>query len=206
MKDTYKDFKSLSSIEKEDEDFQLFINNEGSRIAVAAPHGGSIEPGTSETAKSIAGEDLTCYCFEGMKSKENRKYLHITSTNFDEPKCTEICKNSDTIVAIHGADGEDEIVYVGGLNKILKQRIIEKLKDAGFDAQEDTTNHSGQDSRNICNKGVLKEGLQLEMSKGLRKKMFRGLKHNDRKFTTEVFDEFVKSIRSILCGGEVKEN
>jgi phage replication-related protein YjqB (UPF0714/DUF867 family) len=205
MKDTYKDFKSLSSVEKEDGDFQLFINNTGSRIAIVAPHGGGIEPGTSEIAKSIAGEDLTCYCFEGIKNKENKKYLHITSTNFDEPKCIEVCKKSDTVVAIHGADGDDEIVFIGGLNEKLKNRIIEKLKEDGFDAQEDTTNHLGQDNKNICNKGVLKEGLQLEISNGLRKKMFRGLKRNDRKFTTEVFDKFKKSIRSVLCEDEVKE-
>ncbi len=99
-----------------------------------------------------------------------------------------------------------ETVYVGGRNVYLKHRIIEKLKDAGFNAQEDTTNHSGQDNGNICNKGVKKEGLQLEISKGLREKMFRELKRNDRKYTTEVFDNFVKSIRFVLCEDNVKEN
>ena len=206
MEDTYKNFKSLSSVEKEGEDFQIFINTKGSQIAIIAPHGGDIEPGTSEIAKSIADKDLTYYCFNGIKLKENKKYLHITSTNFDEPHCAEICKISDTIVAIHGANGDDEIVYVGGLNENLKHKIIEKLKDDGFDAREDTTNHSGQDSKNICNKGILKKGLQLEISNGFRKKMFKGLNRNDREHPTEVFDKFIKSIRSVLCEDEVREN
>lgn len=206
MKDTYKDFKSLSAVEKEGIDFQIFVNKTNSRIAIVAPHGGGIEPGTSEIAKSIAGEDLTCYSFEGIKNKENKKYLHITSTNFDEPKCVDICKISDTVVAVHGAEENGETVYVGGRNEDLKHRIIEKLKDAGFNAQEDTTNHLGQDNGNICNKGVKKEGLQLEISNGLRKKMFRGLKRNDRKYTTEVFYSFVTSIRFILCEDSVMEN
>jgi len=199
MKDTYKDFKRLSAVEKEGIDFQLFVNKTNSRIAIVAPHGGGIEPGTSEIAKSIAGEDLTCYSFEGIKNKENKKYLHIASTNFDEPKCVEICKISDNVVTVHGAKENGETVYVGGRNENLKHRIIEKLKDAGFDAQEDKTNHSGQDNGNICNKGVKQEGLQLEISNGLRKRMFRGLKRNDRKYPTEVFDNFVKSIRFALC-------
>lgn len=206
MKDTYKDFKSLSAVEKEGIDFQVFVNKTNSRIAIVAPHGGGIEPGTSEIAKSIAGEDLTCYSFEGIKNKENKKYLHITSTNFDEPKCIEICKISDNVVAVHGAEENGETVYVGGRDEDLKHRIIEKLKDAGFNAQEDKTNHSGQDNENICNKGIKKEGLQLEISNDLRKKMFRGLKRNDRKYTTEVFDNFVKSIRFVLCEDNVKEN
>ena len=132
--------------------------------------------------------------------------MHINSTNFDEPKCIEICKTSDYVVAVHGAEENGKTVYVGGRNEDLKHRIIEKLKDAGFNAQEDTTNHSGQDNGNICNKGVGKEGLQLEISNGLREKMFRGLKRNDRKYTTEVFDNFVKSIRFVLFEDNVKGN
>ncbi|GAG29954.1 unnamed protein product, partial [marine sediment metagenome] len=120
--------------------------------------------------------------------------------------CIEICKTSDNVVAVHGAEEDGEIVYVGGRDEDLKHRTIEKLKDAGFNAQEDKTNHSGQDNGNICNKGVKKEGLQLEISSGLRKKMFRGLKRNDRKNTTEVFDNFVKSIRFVLCEDNVKED
>jgi phage replication-related protein YjqB (UPF0714/DUF867 family) len=200
MKDTYKNFEKLSSVEKKNLDYQIVISNIDSRIAIVAPHGGGIEPGTSEIAKSISGDNFKCYCFEGIKSTKNKEYLHITSTNFDEQKCVEMCEGSDAVVTIHGADKDGDIVFIGGLNESLKRAMIDKLKEDGFNAQEDTTGHSGQDSGNICNKGVLKKGLQLEISKGLRKKMFKGLKRKDRQSTTDIFDKFIGSIRSVLRG------
>lgn len=199
MEDTYKDFESLSAVEKEGKDFQIWSNKIKSRIAIIAPHGGGIEPGTSEIAKSIAGDDFTCYSFEGIKSNENKKYLHLTSTNFDEPEGVKICNNSDIVLAVHGADENDDFVYVGGRNQGLKNRIIQKLKNDGFNAKEDTTIHSGRDAENICNKCKSIEGLQLEISNGLRKKMLKELNRKNRKMTTEVFDKFVQSIRSVLC-------
>ena len=75
MKDTYKDFESLSAVEKEGKDFRIWSNNIKSPIAIVAPHGGGIEPGTSEIAKSIDEDDFACYLFEGIKSKENKKYF-----------------------------------------------------------------------------------------------------------------------------------
>jgi phage replication-related protein YjqB (UPF0714/DUF867 family) len=95
---------------------------------------------------------------------------------------------------------------VGGRNQGLKNRIIQKLKNNGFNAKEDTTDHSGRDVENICNKCKSMEGLQLEISKGLRDKMIKGLNRKDRKLTTEVFDKFVQSIRSVLCEDKVKDN
>lgn len=206
MEDTYQDFKSLSEVEKEGRDFKIWVKKTKSKIAVIAPHGGGIELGTSEIAKSIAGDDFTCYSFEGIKNKENKKYLHITSTNFDEPECIEICTGSDMVLAIHGAEDNDKVVYVGGRNEYLKQKIIEKLKQAGFNVRKDTTNHSGRDAENICNKCMSMQGLQLEISNGLRKKMFKGLKGIHRNPTNNIFNEFVKSIRGVLFEYVAKNN
>ena len=204
MEDTYKDFKSLSTVEKEGKDFRIWSNKVKSRIAIVAPHGGGIEPGTSEIAKSIAGDDFACYLFEGIKTKENKKYLHLTSTNFDEPEAVKICNNSDMVLAIHGAEENEDFVYVGGRNQGLKNELIQQLKNDGFNATIDTTHHSGRNAENICNRCKSMEGLQLEISKGLRKKMFKKLNRKDQKSTTQVFDKFVKSIRSVLCEDAVK--
>ena len=204
--DTYNNFKSLSKVEKKCVDYKIDGNKLNSQIAIIAPHGGGIEPGTSEIAKAIAGDNFSYYSFDGIKPKENKKYLHITSINFDEPKCVEICKNSNIVVTVHGAEENCNIVYVGGLNEDLKYSIIRKLECDPFNAQEDKTKHSGQDKRNICNKGINKAGLQLEISKGLRRKMFKGLKCNGRKCTTKVFDKFVKLIRLVLCEYNVEKN
>lgn len=40
-------------------------------IAVIAPHGGSIEAGTSEIARKIAGVDFSFYAFEGRKKQDH---------------------------------------------------------------------------------------------------------------------------------------
>jgi phage replication-related protein YjqB (UPF0714/DUF867 family) len=66
-----------------------------------APHGGGIEPGTSELADAIAGSDLSFYTFEGLKSSGNTD-LHITSTRFDEPMCLTLLASSSVVVTLHG--------------------------------------------------------------------------------------------------------
>jgi phage replication-related protein YjqB (UPF0714/DUF867 family) len=198
MEDTYKDFKSLSAVEKEGKDYRIWARKINLRIAIVAPHGGGIEPGTSEIAKSIAGNDFTCYLFEGIKNRQNKKYLHLTSTNFDEPEGVKICNNSDMVLTVHGTEENDDFVYVGGRNQVLKNKMIRQLKNDGFNATEDTTHHSGRNAENICNRCKSLEGLQLEISKGLREKMFKELNATHQKSTTQVFDKFVQSIRSVL--------
>ena len=198
MVDTYIDFASLSAVEKEDVDFKIFAKDVDSSILIAAPHGGGIEQGTSEIALSISDGIHKCYCFEGIKAKENYKILHITSTNFDEPKCIAMCQNSNTVVTIHGTKDNNEKIFIGGLHIPLKSAIITKLCSEGFNAVDDTTGHSGQDIRNLCNKGITNKGVQIEISKGLRKKMFKGLNRGGRKYTTNIFHDFVNVLRSIL--------
>ena len=195
--DIYSDFDRLSANEQEGTDYRIILLNHNSDIVIVAPHGGGIEPGTSEIAKAIAGQEFSLYCFEGAKKSCNLK-LHITSTNFDEPECIKLIAQSKVVIGIHGLNSECNKVYVGGCNKKLKESIIKKLEHAPFNAKDDKSNHSGTDKGNICNKGISGEGLQLEISNGLRKKMFKGLSRNKRKYTTKVFNEFVDAISSAL--------
>ncbi len=204
MADTYDNFRKLAAVEKVDIDYKIFNEVAKSRIAIVAPHGGGIEPGTSEIARSISDGKHNCYCFEGIKSKRNKELLHITSTNFDEPNGIKVCRSSETVVSIHGADNEEDIVFVGGLDNELKNEMIGKLKKAGFNAKEDTTGHSGQNIDNICNKGTAGKGLQLEISNGLRKKMFEGLKCKERESTTETYYKFIKAVQCALEQVETK--
>jgi phage replication-related protein YjqB (UPF0714/DUF867 family) len=206
MEDTYQNFEILSGIEKRGRDFEIRVRKTKSRIAVIAPHGGEIEPGTSEIATCISGADFTFYTFEGIKNNHNNKVLHITSTKFDEPECANICKNTDIVLAVHGTKDKDERIYVGGLHKGLKKRMIKNLQQVGFHTREDITNHSGRDPHNICNRGRLREGLQIEISNGLRKKMFEGLSPQERKSTTTVFNTLVESIRDVLLDYTAKNN
>ena len=68
-KDKYSSFDELQNHEAPDKDYQLYICDAGSRVTIIAPHGGKIEPRTSDLAKRIARENYNCYCFEGLKEK-----------------------------------------------------------------------------------------------------------------------------------------
>jgi phage replication-related protein YjqB (UPF0714/DUF867 family) len=85
----------------------------------------------------IAGSEFSLYCFEGLKAKGNYEALHITGTNFDDPECLELTVKSRIVLAIHGFNDENKVVYAGGRNENLKVQIIEVLKGAGFRAEED---------------------------------------------------------------------
>lgn len=50
-----------------------------SDVAVVAPHGGLIEPGTSEITWALARSTCSAHSFDGRKARRNGD-LHITST------------------------------------------------------------------------------------------------------------------------------
>jgi phage replication-related protein YjqB (UPF0714/DUF867 family) len=85
MADKYASFQELERTERR-RVYRVLSRPRKARIAIIAPHGGKIEPGTSEIARKIAGADFSFYAFEGRK-KQHNKSLHITSTRFDEPIC-----------------------------------------------------------------------------------------------------------------------
>src|SRR5580693_5386201 len=100
MADRYKSFVELAGNEKENSDFRVRSRACRGTPAVIAPHGGGIEPGTSELADSIAGADLSFYAFEGIKRTGNA-VLHITSGRFDEPQGIALVAASPRVVALH---------------------------------------------------------------------------------------------------------
>jgi phage replication-related protein YjqB (UPF0714/DUF867 family) len=200
MKTSYDHFRDLSRAQKEGKDFRIDVSHRGSSVAIVAPHGGKIEPGTSDIARAVAGDDLTCYCFEGIRSTGNFRFLHLPSTRFDEPVCLAICAAAEMVVTFHGAAGKDERVYVGGRHEKGKRAMAAALKAAGIPARVDTTAHPGLSPRNLCNRGRTQEGLQLELSRGFRKRLFNDPYRSGLTFTTEAFDVFVTTVRSVLAG------
>jgi phage replication-related protein YjqB (UPF0714/DUF867 family) len=168
--DRYASFEDLRR--EEPEESHRIRLREGSRgVAIIAPHGGFIEPGTSEVADEIAGSEYTLYCFEGARDARNFE-LHITSANFDEPVGSSIVERADIVIAIHGCKGEEDVVSVGGLNDRLGGLILAALKDADFPARKGgIRGFRGIDPRNICNRGRTGKGVQIEISRGLRRKM-----------------------------------
>jgi phage replication-related protein YjqB (UPF0714/DUF867 family) len=196
-RDRYRNVAELARRELIDRDWRLRVVARDSPLLILAPHGGSIEPGTSEIARAIAGEDLSLYCFEGIRARGNDR-LHIVSTRFDEPSCLQLLARSRIAVAIHGCADSERIVYVGGGHRELRIRVAQALTDAGFTAPEETGRHSGEDPMNICNRATAAMGLQLEIGRGLRLSFFPGLQRYERRQTNPSLARFATALRSAL--------
>jgi phage replication-related protein YjqB (UPF0714/DUF867 family) len=197
--DVYRNFAELSDAEREDLDFRISaVKREGSSTVVVAPHGGAIEPGTSEVAKEVANSDLSLVIFEGIKSESN-KHLHITSTNFDEPRCVELVQSADTVVAIHGEGSSELIVFLGGRDDELRVHLKAALERYGYAVKtHGNPDLHGLAAANICNRGRHGVGVQLELSSGLRQTFFQSLTDQGRKKPTDELVRFAAAVREGL--------
>jgi phage replication-related protein YjqB (UPF0714/DUF867 family) len=165
---SYMSFKELADREVEGQDYRIRVELRDAPVLIMAPHGGKIEPATSEIAEAIAGMDYSFYSFEGLKSDGN-SVLHIESHLFDEFCALQTVEKADIVVTVHGQiDQRDEFVMVGGLNDGLRSEIERQLEAAGFKTRRPTEGLLGTDRMNICNRGKLKQGVQLEISRKVR--------------------------------------
>ncbi|WP_426137290.1 poly-gamma-glutamate hydrolase family protein [Phyllobacterium sp. SL163] len=165
--DRYKNFDELA--ESEDASaFRIEAEKRNSSISVLAPHGGKIEVGTSELVRAVAGNRLSYYLFEGQKPKGNRE-LHVTSANFNEPQAVGVVESSDVALAMHGCEGDDEMIYLGGRHEKLAASIAKALSNRGFlVATHKNPALQGLDRSNICNRAKLGMGVQFEITRALR--------------------------------------
>jgi len=199
MKDTYANFRALARSEKRGKDFGVRRRRCASTTVVVAPHGGGIEPGTSEIADAIAGANLCFYAFEGIRTTQNSK-LHITSTNFDEPRCLALVRKSDQVITIHGEGSKQNFVILGGRDKATIQRLRESLEGQGFCVKLDNPRLPGCDLGNICNRGTQGAGVQMELSIGVRRTFFRSLKTRvGRQVKKQEFFDFVAAVRRVIA-------
>ncbi len=168
-----------------------------SNILIHTPHGGGIEPGTSEIVRALAGEDFSWYCFEGLRMEGNNP-LHITSTRFDEPVSTGMLQRSDVVLAVHGCRSRRKIIFVGGLHREWTDWFIASFRQAGFSAERGEQNISGISPRNLCNRGRLRKGIQIELTEALRLDLFESLDRVGRRRTTPLFDRLIQTGRRTL--------
>ncbi len=168
--DWYQSFDALSAREIEDTHYRIVHEWRDSNVAIIAPHGGSIEPATSQIAEAIAGETFNLYCFEGMLPRsEPHARLHITSHRFDEPRCLNLIAQSDRVVTVHGLLEMTERTLIGGLDEALRERIESRLTNSGFEAEIiPSGRYSALSPQNICNRGRGRRGVQLELGRDLR--------------------------------------
>ncbi len=196
--DRYYSFDELQENERVNIDFRITVKQTNSTWSIIAPHGGGIEPGTSEIAGAIARNDFSLYLFEGYKFFRNID-LHITSTNFNEPQLLHLLQTSNRTIAIHGLNGDENIAYIGGRDNECIEVIIEQLSRDGFTALHSQPGFvEGISLENICNKNTAGRGVQIELTNGLRNLMFANLSRTGREFRTPTFDSFVSTIRNVI--------
>ena len=166
MSDLYGSYADLAAGEAEGVHYRIRVIDRASPIVVVAPHGGRIEAGTSQTAALIAADVFSLYCFEGLVSGRR---LHITSARFDEPRALALVESADIAIGVHGrADRDDHrTIWWGGLHESLRDAIGAALERVGF--KTSTDHHmQGKAPGNICNRGRLRAGVQLELPMSLR--------------------------------------
>jgi phage replication-related protein YjqB (UPF0714/DUF867 family) len=195
MADKYNNFAELQR-DVPPGDYAITFQESNSGVLLIAPHGGGIEPGTVELAQAIAGTEYSYYTFDAKRASNNDE-LHITSTHFDDPVALRLASSSQRVVAVHGCKGDDETVYLGGLDTELIGKVARALADANIPSNDHPRSGLlGRDANNICNRGSTGKGVQLELSEGLRSSMFLNLKRKGRETRTQAFFDFVDAIRT----------
>jgi apolipoprotein D and lipocalin family protein len=136
-------------------------------MLVLAPHGGRIEPGTAEIARAIAGREFSYAAFLGITPGNNR-HLHLTSHRFDEPRILRLCASHDVVLCVHGCRGAGEKAFLGGRDHHLRDRLAQALREDGFHVSTQGHPWPGEEEDNLCNRGRLRAGVQLELTRELR--------------------------------------
>ncbi|MCY7726919.1 poly-gamma-glutamate hydrolase family protein [Bacillus safensis] len=193
--DQYESFKQLIRHEKEGYEIE-FHEKGGSDLLVFSPHGGEIEPGTSEIVEAFQ-ESYSTYLFEGTKQDNNRD-LHITSTNFDEPVLVQMIKTYPFSISIHGYKSDKRHTLVGGTNEKMQRAVVRELKDRGFSAEmvQKGERLSGTDPKNINNQNASGESVQLEISTAQREAFFDNF--DTRKGKKKAFRRYINALKEVL--------
>jgi phage replication-related protein YjqB (UPF0714/DUF867 family) len=165
----YSSFADLAKSHAEARDFHREVKLvEGARAAIIAPHGGRIEPHTDAIAKALAGEEFSLYSFSSRLSTANAN-LHITSHRFDDPDCVALIGKHEFVVAVHGWAGRGEAILIGGLDAGLASEFAAAARALGIETYTDGQGLAGTHPQNICNRGKLGRGVQIELTMELRK-------------------------------------
>lgn len=199
---TYRSFSQLADHEEEGTDYRIRCRLGTTGIGVVAIHGGGIEPGTTEIAETVAGCRHSLYTFSGIKRRGNAA-LHITSHLFDEPQINDLVARTAIIFSIHGCRDAEPIVFTGGRHHRLAERMGKMLESAGFRTAK-SVRCPGLNTLNICNRGCLAMGVQLEISAGLRRHFFGDLKRQPLQVESPLVDRFVKTVAAAVGNMDAK--
>jgi phage replication-related protein YjqB (UPF0714/DUF867 family) len=195
----FDSFGCLAENFVEGTDYRIRLRDGVSGVLVMAPHGGRIEPGTDEIAETVAGNYHAFYAFCGLRENGNRR-LHITSHRFDEPKALALAGRATVIVTIHGCRDKTPAVYIGGRHHGLRRQFKRQMAVAGFDVRRHP-HLPGLHPANICNRGRCGRGVQLEISAGLRRRLFVGCARSGTLTATGALEDFIAAAGAAIADG-----
>ena len=193
--DKYQNFEELS---RNESDFRVEVCDRSSDVTIIAPHGGRIEPNSSEIAALIAGETYNFFSFNGLKPDRNHE-LHITSHRFDHPQALELVGKSRYVIAVHGCTVHRPVAYLGGLDRGLIDRISRELSRSQIDNQLCPPRFRGTHRDNICNRSRFGRGVQLELSRGIRDQ------EPTRRAVATAVRAAIAQLQATLIKGEARE-
>jgi len=189
-------------------------DNAETQKLVMAIHGGGIEAGTSEIALATAGfnpatlmpsADGLCihdfWLFEGLLPQGNGR-LHVTASNYDDPIATELVRNANRCISLHGCTDNQASgrIQLGGLDFELRDLVLEELNAAHLEA-EIAANPLLDGSRpdNVANQTRTGGCAQLEMGTSFRSSLF-GINTRPRRrhTTTDKFRRLVSALRRAM--------
>ena len=171
-KDYYTSMTQLERETKEGIDWKKETRDQGNQVLIVAPHGGNIEQGTSELTKLLAQQGgYDYFSFEATRPSNNTQ-LHVTSTHYDDPTLHQMVEGRSATISIHGAKGDDPIVFLGGAKSDLRDEIQSQLESRGFTVQVPPEYLGGLNENNFINKNENSTGVQLELTISLRKALF----------------------------------
>ena len=158
-----------------DGDVREFLHLAGS-IGLLALHGGLIEPGTEEIARTVAEQSgASLYVYSGRRPADNLA-LHRPSHGIEldsRPLVLQFLNHVNTAISIHGHGRDCCFAYVGGLNQDMVQTFVELARSILpqykwiCDPETIPAGIKGRNPNNIVNLPPL-QGMQLEMPKTLR--------------------------------------
>ncbi|MGG1219343.1 poly-gamma-glutamate hydrolase family protein, partial [Priestia endophytica] len=174
MADVYANYEELAAAKVEGKDYQIRYKDNGSETLLFSPHAGGIEIGSTELITAISDDrpEWDWYLFEGMQSSNNTE-LHITSTNFDEPRALNMMSKASRSITIHGKAGTEPDTAIGGLDSPLRNTIWKNLEDRGFTVIRASGGIAGMEPDNLVNRNLRGLGVQLELSTAQRKAFFK---------------------------------
>ncbi|MEU1552134.1 poly-gamma-glutamate hydrolase family protein [Streptomyces scabiei] len=175
MTTQYPYFRSLAAVKTLGIDYD--IKNRygvGSYLIYIAIHGGAMEPPTSQLAAYCADTTGAYYSFEAL-SDLTASALALPATTFDEPFCQVNVGNSSRAISFRGVEDQrenEEVAYVSGLDDVLVALVGQELTAAGFIVDTPPLRFEGSDPQNIVNKTRIRAGVQIDLTRSLRKSFY----------------------------------